>query len=105
MVFPVFETLRLFPAHRQKRRGPHSAVSRILEAIGGITMQLNSLQEIERAIDALSPEHREELSQWLDERYSLPVDAQLKADIEAGRFDDRIARAVADDKTGKTQPL
>jgi hypothetical protein len=68
-------------------------------------MQLNSLQEIERAIDALPPEQREELSQWLDERYPLSVDVQLEADIEAGRFDDRIARAIADDKAGKTQPL
>jgi hypothetical protein len=68
-------------------------------------MQLNSLQEIERAIDALPPEQREQLSQWLDERYPLSADVQLKADIEAGRFDERIARALADDKAGKTQPL
>jgi len=68
-------------------------------------MQLNSLQEIEHAIEALSPEQREQLSEWLDEHYPLPVDVQLKADIEAGRFDDRIARAVADNKAGKTQPL
>jgi hypothetical protein len=68
-------------------------------------MQLNTVQEIERAIDALSPEQRAELSQWLDERYPQPIDIQLKADIEAGRFDDRIARALADDKAGKTQPL
>jgi hypothetical protein len=68
-------------------------------------MQLNSLQEIERAIDALPQEQREQLSQWLDERYPLPADVQLKADIEAGHFDERIARALADDKAGKTQPL
>ena len=68
-------------------------------------MQLNSLQEIERAIEALSAEQREQLSEWLDEHYPLPVNVQLKADIEAGRFDGRIARAVANDKAGKTQPL
>lgn len=68
-------------------------------------MRLNSLQEIERAIDALLPEQREQLSQWLEERYPLPADVQLKTGIEAGCFDERIARAVADDKAGKTQPL
>ena len=68
-------------------------------------MQLNSLHEIESAIDALPAEQREQLSQWLDEHYPSPVDVQLRADIEAGCFDDRIARAVADDKAGKTQPL
>lgn len=68
-------------------------------------MQLNSLQEIEQAIGALPPEQRERLSEWLDERYPLPIDARLKADIDAGRFDDRIARAVADDRAGKIQPL
>ena len=50
-------------------------------------MQLNSLQEIERAINALPPEQREQLSQWLDEHYPQPADVQLKADIEAGRFE------------------
>jgi hypothetical protein len=68
-------------------------------------MRLHTVEEIERAIDALPPEQREQLSRWFDERYPQEVDARLKADIEAGRFDDRIARAVADDKTGRTQPL
>ena len=68
-------------------------------------MDVKTVEDIERAIDALPPEQREQLSQWLDEPYPPSVDVQLKADIEAGRFDDRIARAVADDKAGKTQPL
>jgi hypothetical protein len=64
-----------------------------------------NLQEIERAIDALSPDQREELSIWLDEHYPQPVDAQLKAAIEAGRFDERISRAISDYQAGKTEPL
>ena len=55
-------------------------------------MDLNTVQEIERAIDALTSEQREELYIWLDEHYLHSGDAQLKAAIDAGRFDDRIAR-------------
>ncbi|HEX4748067.1 MAG TPA: hypothetical protein VH302_00865 [Bryobacteraceae bacterium] len=68
-------------------------------------MNLSSIQEIERAIDALSPQQREELYQWLDQHYPQPIDAQLKADLDAGRIDDRINRALADHKAGRTQPL
>ncbi|HEY6345652.1 MAG TPA: hypothetical protein VIY49_29485 [Bryobacteraceae bacterium] len=68
-------------------------------------MNLNTVQDIERAIDALTLAQRDELCDWLDEHYSQPVDARLKADIEAGRFDERISRAVADHKAGRTEPL
>lgn len=68
-------------------------------------MNLNTVQEIERAIDALTPDQRDQLYLWLDERYLQASDKHLKAAIEAGRFDDRIARALADHKAGRTQPL
>jgi hypothetical protein len=68
-------------------------------------MNLNTVQEIERAIDALTPRQMEELYEWLDQRHPQPVDAQLKADLDAGRIDDRINRALADHKAGNTQPL
>ncbi len=66
---------------------------------------MNTVQEIERAIEALPPEQLEQLSVWFEERYSQTVDARLKADIEAGRFDERISRAIADHKAGRTEPL
>ncbi len=47
----------------------------------------------------------EELYVWLDQRHPQPTDAQLKADLDAGRIDDRINRALADHKAGNTQPL
>jgi hypothetical protein len=66
---------------------------------------MNTVQEIERAIEALPPEQLEQLTMWFDERYTQIVDARLKADIEAGRFDERINRAIADHKAGRTEPL
>ena len=68
-------------------------------------MNLNTVQEIERAIDALTPDQREQLYVWLDEHYLQSGEMQLKAAIDAGRFDDRIARALADHKAGRTEPL
>jgi len=66
---------------------------------------MNTVQEIERAIDALTPEQREELYLWLDERYLLSPEAGLRAAVDAGRFDERINRALADHKAGRTEPL
>ena len=66
---------------------------------------MNTVQEIERAIDALTPQQMEELYIWLDQRHPQPIDAQLKADLDAGRIDDRVNRALADHRAGNTQPL
>jgi hypothetical protein len=59
---------------------------------------MNSVQEIERAIDALTPQERDELYGRLDQRHSLQIDEQLKADLDSGNFDDRIQRALAGQK-------
>jgi len=64
-----------------------------------------TLQDIERAIGDLSPTELEELYAWLDEHYLRQVDAQLRCDLDAGQFDKRINRALADQKTGRTRPL
>ena len=66
---------------------------------------MSTIQEIERAIDALTPEQIDELYHWLDQHHPQAIDAQLKADLEAGRIDDRISRALADHKAEKTEPL
>jgi hypothetical protein len=68
-------------------------------------MGLNTIQEIERAIDALTPQQVEELYVWFDQHHPQLIDAQLKSDLDAGRIDDRINRALADHKAGNTQPL
>jgi len=64
---------------------------------------MSSVLEIERAISALSLRELDELYTWMDQ--NCPIDVQLKTDLDAGRIDDRIARAMADHKAGNTQPL
>ena len=67
-------------------------------------MQLNTVQEIERAIDALTPQQMEELFVWLDQHHPQAIDAQLKADLDAGRIDHRINCALATTKPDTHNP-
>jgi hypothetical protein len=64
---------------------------------------MNTVLEIERAISALSPSELDELYAWMEQ--NCPIDVQIKTDLDAGRIDDRIARALADHRAGNTQPL
>jgi hypothetical protein len=66
---------------------------------------MGSIQEIERAIAALSPLELQELYAWMDRHCPQPIDEQLQADLQAGRLDARITRALADHKSGSTRSL
>lgn len=68
-------------------------------------MNLDTLQEIERAIAALTPQQLAELYAWLDRHDPQPIDARLQTDLAAGRLDNAIARALDDEKHGRTEPL
>jgi hypothetical protein len=66
----------------------------------------DTVKDIETAILKLSPEECEDLRQWFDQYHSpQPIDLQLETDLEAGKLDERIRRAAADHKAGRTQPL
>jgi hypothetical protein len=66
---------------------------------------MSTVQEIESAIGKLSPQEVDELSAWMDEQYPQPIDAQLKADLDAGRMDARIRQALADREAGNTRAI
>lgn len=68
-------------------------------------MNLNTVQEIERAIAALTPDQLAELYAWLDQYDPQPIDARLQNDLAAGRLDNAIARALDDEQHGRTEPL
>ncbi len=67
-------------------------------------MSLSTVQEIERAISALTPNEPEELYNWLDQR-SDTIDARIEPDLAAGCLDDAIERALSDEKSGRVKPL
>ena len=68
-------------------------------------MQLSTIQEIERAIDGLTPEQIQELYLWLDEHHPHSIDARLQSDLAAGRLDQAIQKALEDEEAGRIQPL
>ena len=68
-------------------------------------MGLNTVQEIEHAIDALTPEELGELYTWLDQRHPQPIDVRVQSDLAAGCLDKAIRRALDDEKNGRVQPI
>jgi hypothetical protein len=68
-------------------------------------MSLNSIQEIERAIGALTTREIEELYVWLDKHCPPPIDGRVQSDLATGRLDTAIERALDDEKNGRVQPL
>jgi hypothetical protein len=67
-------------------------------------MALSTVEEIERAIGALTPQELEELSLWLDD-YTHPLDARIESDLAAGRLDNAIQQALSDEQQGRVTPL
>ena len=68
-------------------------------------MALYTIQEIERAIDALTPEQLQELYVWLDEHHRQPIDDLIQSDLAGGRLDKAIERALEDEQSGRLRSL
>jgi hypothetical protein len=67
---------------------------------------MNTLKEIESAIEKLTTEECADLRRWLDQYdHPQPIDLELETDLEAGRLDERLRRAIQDHSAGRTQPL
>jgi hypothetical protein len=68
-------------------------------------MSLNTIQEIERAIGALTPREIEELYAWLEQHLPQAIDTRIQSDLAAGRLDTAIQRALDDEKNGRVRPF
>lgn len=66
---------------------------------------MTTAAEIEAAIRQLPEEEARRLSAWLVDYLDDAWDAQIKADVEAGRLDAFIARAEADIAAGDVRNL
>jgi hypothetical protein len=66
-------------------------------------MPFNTVQDIERAIDALTPQELDDLYSWLDRHHPQAIDAQIESDLSAGRLDNAILRALDDEENGRIQ--
>lgn len=66
---------------------------------------MTTVKEIERAIESLPKSDIAELSTWFEKFESEMWDDQIEDDAESGRFDELIAEAIADHKSGATREL
>jgi hypothetical protein len=67
-------------------------------------MGSNKVQEIERAIGALTQQELEEVRVWLDEYVGpQPIDTRIQNYLAAGRLDKAIKRGARGRKTRKSQ--
>jgi hypothetical protein len=66
---------------------------------------MNTVQEIEHAIQTLTSRELEELYSWLERHCPQPIDARIQSDLAAGRLDKVIGHALEDEKQGRVQPL
>jgi hypothetical protein len=68
-------------------------------------MPLDTLEEIERAINAMTPREREKLYLWLDEHHPQSIDTRIASDLAAGRLDDALQRVLGEERSGRIRPL
>lgn len=68
-------------------------------------MSPRTLEEVERAIGALTPQEVQELYVWLDQHFPQPMDTRVQSDLSAGSLDTAIQRALDDEENGRLRPL
>jgi hypothetical protein len=56
---------------------------------------MQTISEIEQAIDHLSSQQLEELYGWLEKNHPHPLDTRVAADLASGKLDNAILRALA----------
>jgi formate dehydrogenase maturation protein FdhE len=66
---------------------------------------VTTLQEIETAIEQLSPAEFDQLATWIDKLRETDFDHQIEADAKVGRLDVLWAKAEQEIAKGKARPL
>lgn len=66
---------------------------------------MSTAQEIEAAIEKLPPDSFKQLRRWVAERDAMYWDAEIEADVDAGRFDAIRRRVFADDDAGRASEM
>jgi hypothetical protein len=66
---------------------------------------MNTLNEIERAVQGLSPEQLAQFRAWFAEFDWAAWDRELEDDVAAGRLDALADEALANFRAGRTRPL
>ena len=66
---------------------------------------MSEVEQLEKQIEKLSPEDLAKFRAWFLEFDARVWDAEIEADLKAGKLKGLIAEALADYKAGKTREL
>lgn len=66
---------------------------------------MTRVEEIERAVQDLTPEDLREFRTWFQEFDARVWDEEIERDVDAGRLDALAAEALEDLREGRTRPL
>ena len=66
---------------------------------------MTKLEDIEKAVEQLSPEELAKFRAWFEELQANLWDQQIERDIKAGKLDKLAERALASHKAGKSRRL
>ncbi len=66
---------------------------------------MSEVEQLEKQIEKLSPEDLASFRAWFLEFDARVWDAQIEADVKAGKLKGLIAEALADYKAGKAREL
>ena len=66
---------------------------------------LSEVEQLEKQIEKLSPEDLAKFRAWFLEFDARVWDAEIEADLKAGKLKGLIAEALADHKAGKAREL
>jgi mRNA-degrading endonuclease RelE of RelBE toxin-antitoxin system len=66
---------------------------------------MTKLEEIEAAVEKLSPEELKKFRAWLDELEERLFDERIERDAKAGKLDQAEAKALQNLKAGRTRDL
>jgi hypothetical protein len=66
---------------------------------------MTKLEEIEAAVEKLSPEELKKFRAWLDELEERLFDNKIERDAKAGKLDKLEAKALQDYKAGRIKDL
>lgn len=75
----------------------------IKHGLGGVA--LTEVEQVERQIENLSAENLAKFRTWFFEFDARVWDAQIEADLKAGKLKGLIAEALAEYKAGKAREL
>ncbi len=67
--------------------------------------EVNTVQDIKRAIEQLHEDDFWKLSEWLIQRHADQWDHQIEEDIRAGKLDKFAEEALREHREGKSRPF